>query len=310
MNFFEAWLNRPRSTWLRKAIFQVHLWAGIVLGLYILLISITGSILVFSNELFRVTTPDPIVIASSATPLTDRQLDAAATRAYAGYHVLRITHGPTPSYAVDIALKRGASTRNRLFDPYTGADLGNSVPLGTWLVARTLDLHDNLLGGATGRRINGLGAALIAILALTGLIVWWPGIAAWRRSLTLRRNVGWQRLIWDLHSALGFWLFVFILMFALSGIYLGNPQPFHDLADRMQPPTDANAGTRAVDKIIYWFAYLHFGRVNGIGIPCNGPGFCDIATKTLWSILGLAPAVMFITGAAMWWTRVLRRKPL
>jgi uncharacterized iron-regulated membrane protein len=149
----------------------------------------------------------------------------------------------------------------------------------------------------------------VVLLAFTGLIVWWPGIASWRRSLVLRRHVGWQRLIWDIHSAIGFWAFAFILIFGLSGIYLGNPQPFQDLADRIEPPTAANAGTRVVDQLIYWLAYLHFGRVNGIGIPCGGPGVCDIATKTLWSILGLAPAAMFITGAVMWWNRVLRRKP-
>jgi uncharacterized iron-regulated membrane protein len=309
MNFFQQWLHQPRSTLLRKAIFQLHLWAGLILGLYILLISITGSILVFSNELFRAATPEPIVVTSSAPPLTDHQLEAAATGAYPGYRVVRITHGPTPGYAVDISLKRGNSTRNRLFHPYTGADLGNSVPLGTWLISRTLDLHDNLLTGESGRRVNGVGAILIVLLAFTGLVVWWPGVASWRRSLIVRRRVGWQRLIWDLHSAIGFWLFAFILMFGLSGIYLGNPQPFQDLADRIEAPTAANAGTRLVDQVIYWLAYLHFGRVNGIGIPCSGPGVCDIATKTIWSILGLAPAAMFITGAVMWWNRVLRRKP-
>jgi uncharacterized iron-regulated membrane protein len=62
------------------------------------------------------------------------------------------------------------------------------------------------------------------------------------------------------------------------------------------------------DRVIYWLAYLHFGRVNGIGIPCNGPGFCDQTTKAAWAFFGLAPAVMFVTGAIMWWNRVVRRK--
>ncbi len=50
---------------------------------------------------------------------------------------------------------------------------------------------------------------------------------------------------------------------------------------------------------------LHFGRINGIGIPCSGPGLCDQTTKALWAIFGLAPAAMFVTGAIMWWNRVL-----
>ena len=114
--------------------------------------------------------------------------------------------------------------------------------------------------------------------------------------------------MWDLHSMVGFWTLGFTVLFALSGAYLGNPQPFQDLADRIQPLTDANADSRIVDKVIYWLAYLHFGRINGIGIPCRGPGLCDQATKFAWAIAGLAPAVMFVTGLVMWWNRVVRKK--
>jgi len=97
-----------------------------------------------------------------------------------------------------------------------------------------------------------------------------------------------------------------MMVFTLSGAYLGFPEPFQDLADRLEPPTAANAGVRIGDQVIYWLAYLHFGRINGIGIPCSGPGLCDQTTKAIWALFGLAPAAMFATGAIMWWNRVLR----
>src|SRR5262249_37304104 len=153
-----------------------------------------------------------------------------------------------------------------------------------------------------------VGALLLVVLAFTGIVVWWPGVRTWRRGLTVRRGVGWQRWTWDLHNMVGFWSLGFILLFAVSGAYLGIPEPFQDFADRLEPPTAANAGFRTVDQIIYWLAYLHFGRVNGIGIPCSGPGFCDWTTKSIWALFGLAPAVMFVSGAVMWWNRVLRKK--
>jgi len=74
----------------------------------------------------------------------------------------------------------------------------------------------------------------------------------------------------------------------------------------IQVPTDENAGRRFVDDFLYWLAYLHFGRINGIGIPCSGPGLCDQTTKAVWALLGLIPAAMFVTGTIMWWNRVLR----
>ncbi|MBV9503911.1 MAG: PepSY domain-containing protein, partial [Acidobacteriia bacterium] len=167
-------------------------------------------------------------------------------------------------------------------------------------------LHDNLLAGENGRRVNGVGAFAVLALAVTGMVIWWPGIERWRRSLILPRGLGWKRLIWHLHSMLGFWSFAFTIIFGVSGLYLANPQPFEDLVDYLQPPTAANGGRRIGDRVVYWIAYLHFGRINGIGIPCGGPGACDQATKAVWALFGLAPAVMFVTGAIMWWNRVLQ----
>ena len=207
---------------------------------------------------------------------------------------------------MDVWLRRGNEIKKRLFDPRSGSDLGDSVPTGIWLVSELLDLHDNLLAGPTGRKVNGVGALAVLAVAVTGLVIWWPGIKTWRRSLTLHRGVGWKRLTWHLHSMIGFWSLGFMLVFGLSGVYLGFPDAFQDLADRLEPPTAANAGIRIVDRIIYWLAYLHFGRINGIGIPCSGPGLCDQTTKAIWAVFGLAPAAMFVTGAIMWWNRVLR----
>lgn len=49
------------------------------------------------------------------------------------------------------------------------------------------------------------------------------------------------------------------------------------------------------DRILRWFGYLHFGNFGGVGV------------KALWTILGLAPALLFVTGALMWWNRVLSK---
>jgi uncharacterized iron-regulated membrane protein len=308
MTYWQRWIRQPQTIWLRKATFQIHLWSGIGLGLYVLMISLTGSVLVYRNELYRAATPDPIIVTPSGARLTDEQLKGAATRKYPGYTVINISRATNPDQGVVVFLKSRAGQKGRLFNPYTGADLGDSVPLGIWLVSKLLSLHDDLLGGTTGRKVNGVGAVLVIVLTLTGMVVWWPGIRTWRRSVIVPRNVGWQRVIWGLHSMIGFWGFASILLFALSGAYLCSPELFGDIADRIEPLTDANLRTRTVDQVIYWLAYLHFGRINGIGIPCRGPGICDMATKLTWAVVGLAPAGMFVTGAVMWWNRVGRRR--
>jgi uncharacterized iron-regulated membrane protein len=306
LTVWQRWVRQPQEIWLRRALFQVHLWSGISLGLYFLMISLTGSVLVYRNELYTAATPEPILSKGSGPRLTDGQLTEAAMRSYPGYQVENIVRAPNPDQAVVVWLRRGHETKKRLFDARSGRDVGPSVPTGIWLVSKLIELHDDLLAGPQGRKVNGIGALASLVLAVTGLVIWWPGRSRWRRSLTLHRRVGWKRFTWDLHSTIGFWSLGFVLMIGLSGIYLCIPDEFQEFADRLEPPTAANAGFRIVDRAIYWLAYLHFGRINGIGIPCSGPGLCDQMTKATWAVFGLAPAVMFLTGAIMWWNRVLR----
>lgn len=305
LTVWTRWVRQPQKIWLRSALFQVHLWSGVGIGLYVLMISVTGSILVYRNELYEATTPQPIISRASDPRLTDDQLKQAATRLYPGYAVAELRRAQNPDQAVDVLLQRGDDTRARLFDPRTGEDLGSTVSVGFWLVSNMLDLHDNLLAGEAGRQVNGAGAGAVLALATTGLLIWWPGVKTWRRSLTLPRGVGWQRITWHLHSMIGFWTLGFTLLFGLSGVYFAFPDAVQALADWLEPIRE-DTGSRISDEIIYWLAYLHFGRINGIGIPCSGPGFCDQATKATWAIFGLAPAAMFVTGAIMWWTRVVR----
>ena len=191
--------------------------------------------------------------------------------------------------------------RNELYTYFSPVS-GGPVPAGfratTWL----MDFHDNLLAGTTGRFVNGIGAWLVVGLCLSGAVIWWPGIRNWRRSLTIEPT----RLTWTLHSALGFWFFAFILMWGVTGAFLSFQSAFGAVFDRLQPFNDANPVDRLVDRIQYWLAYIHFGRLGGRGIPGCGRGWCDATTKLIWAIAGLVPPVMFVTGALMWWTRVVR----
>jgi uncharacterized iron-regulated membrane protein len=69
-------------------------------------------------------------------------------------------------------------------------------------VSQLVDLHDNLLGGNAGRMANGIGAVVLALMRLTGVVLWWPGTDRWRRSITLRRNVDRRHFTRDVHTTM------------------------------------------------------------------------------------------------------------
>jgi uncharacterized iron-regulated membrane protein len=140
------------------------------------------------------------------------------------------------------------------------------------------------LGGGPGRLLNGIGACLLTLLVLTGIVIWWPGINHWRRSTTVSWKAHFPRLNWDLHSAIGFWCWLFVLVWGISGIYFCFPALSFD------PGIHAMAGS-----FLSLLRDLHFGRFNWF-------------TQVLWTIVGLVPAVSAVTGALMWWSRVLRKE--
>jgi uncharacterized iron-regulated membrane protein len=289
-----SWRRQPQSMWLRRALFQVHLWTGLAVGLYVVVISLTGSVLVYRSELRQYFNPEPRTVAVAGTRLSADALVAATRQAFPDAEIEVWTDPDEPELAVTMSVEEAGGGRDLLlFDPYTGEYLGNSLPVGWRLTTWTLDLHDNLLGGDTGRNVNGIGAALLGVLTLTGLIIWWPGTEGWRRALLVDWRANWRRVNWSIHSAFGFWTLLFIGMWAFTGVYLAFPEPFTALVDYLEPFEEDNFDPRTGDQILYWFSRLHFGRFSE-------------ATKVGWAAIGLVPPVMFATGTLMWWNRVVR----
>lgn len=314
MGFWQRWVRQPQRVWLRRASFQVHLWIGLAIGIYIVVLSLTGSILVYRNELDRSFSTPRAVFNESARPMTADELRAVAQRAYPDWTITEVYEGRTtrragrggrggnrpPDPTASVRLERGDEKKDRLFDPYSGQDLGDSTTQGQLLVLWMVRLHDELLmDRPDGPWWNGLLSLVFTLLVVTGGIVWWPGITRWKRSLTVKSSAGWRRLNWDLHSALGFWLFAFMLMWGISGWYLGMPEPLTNFVERFSDPEGAY-GERPGDIALTWLSRLHFGRWRD---PGWGPYL-----KAAWAAIGLVPVLMFVTGAVMWWNRVVRRR--
>jgi len=306
VNSWATWLRRPKSLWLRKALFQIHLWAGIALGLYVFVISVSGSAIVFRNEIYKAIRTGPRIVAVSGPRLTHDQLRDAARRAYPQYRLSWIWDSKQPNEATELWLDRKGHKKARLFDPYTGLDLGESRPYSIQLIAWLIDLHVNLLGGEEGRLINGACAVIVLVLALSGAVLWWPGTGRWRRSLTIQTTSNWKLFNWELHNVVGFWMLPIVLMFGFVGFYGGFPRPVQIIVNKIAPldvygiDGPITPSTRTFrpkltpgDQVIRWISYLHFGNFGGW------------PSKAVWVVIGLAPAVLFVTGVLMWWNRVL-----
>ena len=233
--------------------------------------------------------------------MSPEELTEFARRAYPDFAVESVGGVQRRTPVVQIGLRRGDESIDRVFNAYTGEDLGDPFPWTSRALLWLVMLHDDLLMPAEqrGRFWNGIGSILTTILCLTGAVVWWPGVSRWKRSLGVKGTAGWRRFNWDLHSALGFWLFFFMLMWGISGWYLGMPDPLTNFVERISDP-DQPYGERPGDLVLQWLPRLHFGRWRD---PVWGPWL-----KAVWAVVGVVPAALFVTGLIMWWSRVVRRR--
>ena len=237
MSILRGFIHRPQRVWLRRVNFQIHLWAGLILTLYLIVIGITGAILVFREEIenpwhnLQATAPpaDPVTVITSVRA------------AFPQSRLLTLT-APTKSNPVYTAILQGRGRRlgeSRIaLNPMTGQILGPVPRRSTWL--NTIrNLHETLLIGVTGRQINAILAGILLLINLTGVVVWWPGIKTWTRALTVDFARGWRRINFDLHRAAGFWTLAIVTMWAISGVYFGYSGEARTYINRISPLVSA-----------------------------------------------------------------------
>jgi uncharacterized iron-regulated membrane protein len=230
-----SFIDRPQSVLVRRALFQVHLWLGLITGLYILVVCVTGAALVFRIDMQRVLHPNLFTPSAAGPPADAVAILDSVARAYPGERVSGID-APTTGRPTYLAYtSSGDRFRTLLLDPATATMLGE---LAETTFVRTLqDLHFDLLGGRTGRIVNGAGAIVLSLMCLTGVVIWWPGRSNWQRSLVVDWRRNWKRVLFDLHSAVGFLTAAFTLMWGVTGVYFAFPAAFRSMVDRISPLT-------------------------------------------------------------------------
>lgn len=218
---------------MRRLLFQIHLWLGVLAGLYVAIICLTGAALVFRIDLQRALDPHLFAVRAGgpiADPVTVME---SVSRAYP-QHRLSGVDAPTtlrPAYLAYVT--SGAEFKTVLIEPVTAAVLGE---LPERAAIRALqDLHYNLLAGRTGRTTNGIGAVGILILCTTGLVIWWPGIRTWRPPSPRRWRT--SRVWRELHRGVGIWSVAFIAMSAITALSFVFPAGFRSVVNWLSPVT-------------------------------------------------------------------------
>lgn len=247
MSFLRQFLQHPQQLLLRRVNFQVHLWAGIILALYVVVIGLTGSVLVFGLELEKLLDTDPWSGIAAQPPLADlAQVIENLRTTYPHTHIVSVI-APNDVDPVFIATLQSQRRFKVACHPATGRLIG-AVPNRHSRLDWVYALHEDLLAGRTGRVVNACFATALLLVSLTGLVNWWPGIKQWTRAIKVDLHRRWKRVNFDLHSAVGFWSFAFLLLWAASGIYFTWPAKSLELINRLSPIVNSRPPAVLVDR--------------------------------------------------------------
>jgi uncharacterized iron-regulated membrane protein len=236
----------------------------------------------------------PRSVPMVGTRLIGEELRETLRRSYQGYEISSVFEGRRPESPVRVTLALQGVEIERLFDPYAARDIGLVYPPLLDAVEWVVDLHDNLLAGERGRIVNGVGATLFFLLTLSGALLWWPGKGRWTDNLLTGWPAKTRRFVQRVHVTFGFWSLPMVLVWGFTAIYFAFPDPFIWAIDSLggDPSDPARPADAAMRALVYW----HFGRFGGM------------TGRLIWVVIGLIPAVLFVTGFIMWRMRVARRQ--
>ncbi len=208
----------------------LHLWVALLLGAAVLLMVVTGSLLLFRPELEPLIYPQLYKVSSGA-PVSLVNVLEAVKAAYPTAQVESLELPPMTHGAIR-AVVSGADFKGDVFvDPNSGAINGVQAKhssLFDWL----LSLHKELLQRPETLAIEnnyGHGHVLVGyigfvflFLLLTGLVLWFPKIKAWKQAFQLRRK---NRFVWnyDSHRLVG----IAVLIPLMASVSIILPYTFY-----------------------------------------------------------------------------------
>jgi uncharacterized iron-regulated membrane protein len=204
----------------RKFLFQLHLWSGLILGILFVLIGLSGSVAL----LWRVSQASlPAVhVTAASSPALDRGLASArATLGLPEYPDATITlpDGSDKPVRIDF----GGQMPSVLTDPGTGRVLATYKISETpdWL--RTINGFHGHLPMRNGGVLEGWLGLVMAFVGLTGFYLWWPKRGQWKYGFIVQRKSKGLRFYRELHGAAGIWTLVIYLIVTVTGAALDLP---------------------------------------------------------------------------------------
>ncbi|MDR0352059.1 MAG: PepSY domain-containing protein [Opitutaceae bacterium] len=281
--------KRPRR-WLDAlypAIWRWHFWAGLLVAPVLVVVSLTGALFVFHDEINAWLHPGMHRVEPGEVRLP-YGARLAAVRAHFGeeWRPVSFSESDDPAQADEFFCERDIHPAHEetqggrdaesddhehahehaivMVNPYT-AEITGTFSQERSFMGIVLRLHRSLLGGPLGRIVVELATCWGIVSLLTGLLLWWPRLKEKVRGVWLPRfGRGGKIALRDLHTVPGIYilLFAFLIMFTgllfssvwgrgfFAGLYFARQLPASYVAPPKSALPSADATPLSIDEAI------------------------------------------------------------
>ena len=242
---------------------NLHLVASTVFGLFAIVVGLSGSALVFREEVEHAIYEPMVSPGSTQIPLATLMSAAAAVEPSRRVALMVVPLREDQPFQF-ILQKRNPKTLKEAdqmsvyVNPYTGVVEGSRRREES-PIAKLRDLHFAFFSGTPGLTFNGYVAFALVFLSLTGLVLW---IVASPKKQRFRMSLrgSWKSVIWNLHRQMGMMSLALLILVSVTGAYYSFRDTFSkgihtvtgSLPPRGSPPVPSpldGAVPRSIDEI-------------------------------------------------------------
>lgn len=212
----------------KKIWFKIHWILGVVAGVFLLLIGVSGAILSFQKEITKFINKDSYIVSVPENKIklsTKDMLDNFQTK-FPDAKINGITFSSDVESSSIITIeskdKNERGGKRYYVNPYNGEILpdvkGNDFFTFIRMFHRWFALEGDLR--PIGKQIVAISTISLIILSISGLIIYWPRVKrAFFKSFTFSFKHNGRAFLSTMHSAVGMWVLIFYLLACFTGLY-------------------------------------------------------------------------------------------
>lgn len=206
-------------TTFKKAILFCHRWLGFISGLVVFIVSITGCIFCFQDEIQDAMHAYRKVEVQNKPYIRPSQLVSVVKKNYLKASPDYIFYYGKNRPAAVLANMGTEGFKYVFMNPYSGnITYTENAQTNFFIIVESIHMY-LLLPANIGRLVVGISVIIFVAIMITGIILWWPKRKTDRkRSFTIKWNGRWRRVNYDLHNVLGLYATFIAIILALTGL--------------------------------------------------------------------------------------------